>query len=312
MIIGIDPKIDYAFKRVFGREQNRDILIALLNAVLQPPEDLAVVSVEILNPFNDKETADDKLSIVDVRARDGRGRHFNVEMQMLADKYFTRRLLYYWSRLYAQQLQEADPYELLRPTISICFVNSVRFPEFPEHHLRFRLADETHGVLFNEDLDLHILELPKFTRTAAELTTPLEAWLYFLRHADDVDLAALPAPLAAKNIRRALEELQVIKQNEVDRERYEARVKLQRDAISRELAAQQEGLEKGIEQGLQLGREQGVRLGKAAELIRRIHLCQRLLKQPLTSEEELRRLTIEEQEQLADKLEHALTDAGPK
>jgi hypothetical protein len=59
MVPGIDPKIDYAFKRVFGREQNKPLLIHLLNAVLQPPPAGRVVSLEILNPFNEKEALDD-------------------------------------------------------------------------------------------------------------------------------------------------------------------------------------------------------------------------------------------------------------
>lgn len=72
---GIDPKIDLAFKWLFGREQNMDLLIDLLNAVLKPL--LAVqeiVSLELLNPFSEQDSVDDKLSIVDVKARDCSGR----------------------------------------------------------------------------------------------------------------------------------------------------------------------------------------------------------------------------------------------
>ncbi len=84
MVPGIDPKIDYAFKRLFGSEPNQPLLIDLLNAVLQPPPAQRVAALEILNPFNDKEALDDKLSVVDIKARDQSGRQFNVEMQMLA------------------------------------------------------------------------------------------------------------------------------------------------------------------------------------------------------------------------------------
>ena len=82
MPIGVDPKVDYAFKRVFGREQNTDILCALLNAILQPTPDRRLVSAEILNPFLDQETDDDKLAILDIKARDQLGRLYNIEMQM--------------------------------------------------------------------------------------------------------------------------------------------------------------------------------------------------------------------------------------
>ena len=79
-----DPKVDYAFKHVFGREQSKPALMSLLDAVLQPAAGQNIASIELLNPFNEKEALDDKLSILDIKARDQSGRQFNVEMQMLA------------------------------------------------------------------------------------------------------------------------------------------------------------------------------------------------------------------------------------
>src|SRR6266852_4716030 len=132
MVPGIDPKVDYVFKRLFGRQPNLALSIHLLNAVLQaPPRQLVlpVVDLELLNPFNDKDRLDDKLSILDVKARDQSGRQFNVEMQLLANRYFRQRVPYYWARLHQSQLQEGQDYGVLRPTRSICFVNTRLFPE---------------------------------------------------------------------------------------------------------------------------------------------------------------------------------------
>jgi predicted transposase/invertase (TIGR01784 family) len=78
MIPRIDPKVDYAFKHVFGREQNQSLLVDLLHAVLEPSPQQQIKTLEILNPFNDKEALDDKLSILDIKARDQSGRQFNV------------------------------------------------------------------------------------------------------------------------------------------------------------------------------------------------------------------------------------------
>src|SRR5688572_28827123 len=116
MILGIDPKVDYAFKRLFGMERNRDLLMDLINAVMGLPPGEQVSEVEILNPFNPQETASDKLSIVDIKARDQQGRHFMVEMQMIALANLRQRLLYYWARIYQQQLGGGEDYDLLRPT----------------------------------------------------------------------------------------------------------------------------------------------------------------------------------------------------
>ena len=122
MVPGIDPKVDYVFKRLFGRPPNLALPIHLLNAVLQARSAehvLPVVELELLNPFNDKDRLDDKLSILDIKARDQSGRQFNVEMQLLFNRYFRQRVLYYWARLHQSQLQEGEDYGLLRPTLSM-------------------------------------------------------------------------------------------------------------------------------------------------------------------------------------------------
>lgn len=93
-----DPKVDFAFKHVFAREQNKPLLISLLDAVLQPEAGQNIESLELLNPFNDREALDEKLSILDIKARDQNGRQFNVEMQMLAYGAFRQRALYYWGQ----------------------------------------------------------------------------------------------------------------------------------------------------------------------------------------------------------------------
>jgi predicted transposase/invertase (TIGR01784 family) len=91
MIVGIDPKVDYAFKHLFGRDATRPILIDVLNSILNPAPAHRVREVELLNPFNPKEALDDKLSILDIKARDQTGRQFNIEMQMLAYPYYEKR-----------------------------------------------------------------------------------------------------------------------------------------------------------------------------------------------------------------------------
>src|SRR5579884_2679651 len=94
-----DPRVDYALKHVFGQEQSKPVLLSLVDAVLQPAPAQRLAGLELLNPFNDKEALDDKLSVLDIKARDQSGWHFNIEMQMLAYGAFRQRALYYWARL---------------------------------------------------------------------------------------------------------------------------------------------------------------------------------------------------------------------
>ncbi|MCR4414817.1 MAG: Rpn family recombination-promoting nuclease/putative transposase [Thermoguttaceae bacterium] len=293
MKLGIDPKVDYAFKRVFGDPRNADILTHLLNSVLKLPE--PIVTVEILNPFNDKDFADDKLTVLDVKAQDQAGRLWNVEMQLLLPKHFCARILYYWAGLYRQQLAEGDSYGKLRPAISICLLNQKLFEDVEDYHLAFGLYDVAHGICLTEHVRIHLLELPKFNRELRELRDPLEKWIYFFRYAETMEADALPVPFRDPIYQRTVKELEMLTKDALERERYEARQKAIRDQMSLLEGA----LEQGLEQGLERGRTQGM-------LIERVRLCQQLLNRPVTPEDELLRLPIDELRALADKLKSEL------
>ncbi|HVA44812.1 MAG TPA: Rpn family recombination-promoting nuclease/putative transposase [Pirellulales bacterium] len=301
-----DPKVDYAFKHVFGREQNKPILTSLIDAVLQPAAGQQIESLDLLNPFNDKEDLDDKLSILDIKARDESGRQFNIEMQMLAFGAFRQRALYYWARLHQAQLQEGKKYRDLRPTIAICFLDTPLFPDLSDHHLIFELRERHHHTLFTDQLAMHILELPKFDKAIDELTTPLDRWLFFLRHAEELDLDRLPAALDFAEIRLAVGDLMMITQTELERERYESRLKAQRDFYAALEDATEKGLSEGREKGIAEGREQGRQEGRAEGQIARIHSFQRLLHRDLTAIEKLQSLPPQELDSLAARLEAEL------
>jgi predicted transposase/invertase (TIGR01784 family) len=105
MRLDVDLKVDYAFKKVFGSPSNRDVLTDLLHAVLQPPPGRLITELELLNPFSEQDAVSDKLSIVDIRARDQGMRQFHVEMQMRGEWFQPSRVVYYWAKLHQQQLQ---------------------------------------------------------------------------------------------------------------------------------------------------------------------------------------------------------------
>jgi len=288
MILGIDPKVDYAFKHLLGRQATRPILINVLNSVLHPAPGLQIRDLELLNPFNPKEALDDKLSILDIKARDQAGRQFNVEMQMLGFRYYEKRILYYACKLHQQQLHEGEDYLKLMPTISISFLDHALFPQVPDYHLRFRLLEHAHQVPFSEDLEFHILELPKFTKPAAELASELDIWLYFLRHAEKMDTEALPTALQKQPlVLRALEELKMLTQTDIERERYEARRKAQLDYNT------------GLKVARMEGRAEGEKIGI-------IHAFERLLNRLETPSEELARLSLDDLTRLADELKAQL------
>ena len=277
MNLGVDPKVDYAFRKLFGSETNLPLLLDLLDAVLQPPPDQRIVSAEILTPFNEKDTEADKETIVDIKARDQLGRQYNVEMEMSATWTFPQRVLYYWAVLHAGQLTVGDEYVELRPTISICFVNRILFPGVPDYHLDFQLRSSRYAdLIFSPHESVHVLELPKFARTLDELTDPLDAWCYFLKHGDDLDPDNLPAPLCKAAIPRAMEVLKMLKQSELEWHRYQSQLKARRDRVADLKDSRDEGRAEGRAEGLEAG-----------DVIGRIHAYQSLLQAPLTPREEL-------------------------
>ena len=289
MILGIDPKVDYAFKYLLGRESTRANLIDVLNNVLDPPPGREIEDIELLNPLNLQEAQDDKLSILDIKARDQSGRQFNIEMQMLASPHYVKRILYYWSKLYQQQLHQGENYALLRPTISISFLNHVLFPNVPAHHLKFHLLEDDHHFAMSEDIEFHVFELPKFNKTPAELKSGLDIWLYFLRFAEKIDTEALPTALQLPSILRAVEELKMLTQTDIERERYEARRKAQLDHNTAMVYAH----------------EQGEKIGK---MVGAVHAYELMLQRSETPEEQLHAMSLEDLHRLAEDLKkQALT-----
>jgi predicted transposase/invertase (TIGR01784 family) len=286
---GIDPKVDYAFKWLFGSERNSHLLIDLINAVLDPPPGREVVAVEFLNPFHDLEAEDEKQTILDVKARDQSGRLFNVEMQMLAHRFLPQRILYYWARLYASQLVEGEQYNRLQPTVSICFLNAVLIRDTPVTHLTFGLHDSSQSVTLVPDLEIHLFELPKFDAPAEDVEGIMQGWLYFLRHAATLDTESLPEELCMSPIEQAMHELQKLAQDPEERERYENRLKFLRDQEAIRMTVREEGRQEG-----------------------RIGFARSVLGLPPLTEEELQALSLDEAARMADELEQQVRAKFPK
>lgn len=283
MIPGVDPRIDFAFKKLFGTSRNRSLTVSLLNAVLEGTGRAPIEDVELLDTHDAKDAAGGKLSIVDVRARTSDGRRFIVEMQMLVHRDLVKRLLYYWARGYSAQLHKADDYTRLEPTILICILDEVLFPQPTPYHMRFRLSNVETRLVFAEDIELHTIELPKLTAANAAEARPLDRWSLFLKEAERLDAEALPASLRHAEIQQAMEVLTMIRENEGEWLEYESR--LLRVLDERTL----------LKQSREEGREEGRCIG-------RIQLLQELLLIPVTHKEELSQKSIDELEGLAGEL----------
>jgi predicted transposase/invertase (TIGR01784 family) len=315
--LGIDPTVDYAFKKLFGDPANSDLLIHLLNAVLTPAS--PIVEVQILNPFNEKEFADDKLSVLDLKARDAHRAWFNVEMQSKALGWLRQRIVYYNSSLFVDQLGEGEHYHTLLPAISICFLKEPLFPQVAAPHLRFGLNDCEHGVRLCDSLEIHTIELPKYNYDSSALSAAaaLTQWAFFLDRAAELEVPELKRLLPAREYAKATEIMETIARTPQERQLYESRRKAEMDyraGLDEALAVGMEkgerlGLEKGERLGLEKGERLGLEKGERRALQDQVHFLQGLLQEPLSAQAVLQTMDIAALRRLCGELQDRLRRA---
>ena len=228
----LPPKYDVVFKRLFGDSKDTRLLLALLNALLGWDEPLA--RVDVLDPRLGGENATDKEPALDVLAHDEEGRQFHIEIQVARQEMYLERALYYWARLYAEQLRAGDNYETLKPTISIHILADWTLAELSPTlasdtcHSRYGLLDMDSGKRLTLHQEMHIIELPEFDDALEEVEGDEARWLYFLRYGDqmtDDQTQQMGEPIA-----QAQDKLKRISQDDLLRAAYNARVKAARDA----------------------------------------------------------------------------------
>ena len=129
----IDPVVDCVFKALLGAEENRQLLIHFLNAMLGSELPAPIESVEILSPYNERDSSDDKLSIVDVKARDDQGRIYQIEIQLNTHAQLPARMLFGWGSLYSKQLKRGRKYHLLKPSYAIWLLVDSLFREHDDY-----------------------------------------------------------------------------------------------------------------------------------------------------------------------------------
>ena len=309
MVIGISPLVDFAFKLMFGSPEHTRVTIHFLNAMLagQPK----ITKIQLLNPFLDKEWEFDKLSVLDILATDEHGRMLNIEMQTTVPAGLPERLTYYAADLYASQLVEGQPYTDLRPSITICVLSTSMFPNIPELHLDFRLREER-GQLLTDDLQIHLLELPKLQLSAQNVASasPIEQWAYFLLNVENLTPDDIKRLFPDIEFQEAAGVLVMISLTPRQQRVYDAFMKLKRDEATRVVSTEialEEALRKGEEKGRLEGEERGRRVG---ELLGRIAVLQDLLGLAEPTSAELSLYDPGRLSELADQLQHQVRNRG--
>ena len=220
----INPRVDFAFKKLFGSEENKDILIDFINSIISEKDQ--VKDLILKNPYNEKSFENDKLSILDIKAQDEKNNWFNIEMQIFTQSYYEKRALYYWARIYNSQLESGRNYDLLKKTICINILNFDCLDENNYHNVYKMFNTKSHKDFF-DDIEIHFIELNKYDDKVSSL---LDRWVNFLKKAGLYSQNYLPRELEeVETIKKAVDILEKMYFTDEERELYEAGLKWYRD-----------------------------------------------------------------------------------
>ena len=250
----LDIKTDFAFKKVFGSEGSKDLLISFLNSVIEFDQQQTITDLTIVDPYSIPLLKGMKDTFVDVKAELSDNTKVIIEMQVLNHEGFEKRVLYNAAKNYSLQLKKGDPYHLLNPVIALTITDFILFENTDELINNFKLLEKNHFIQYSDDIELIFIELPKFHKTEPELSSIQDKWLYFIKNAGNLDY--IP-----KNLDQELEKaFNIANEANLSEEELELQHKkkdfiyIQKSSIE---FATKTGMEQGLEKGLQQGLEQG-------------------------------------------------------
>ena len=264
----INPLTDFGFKRIFGTEFNKELLISFLNALFEGEQEVKDVSYLNSEVFGANEVA--RKAIFDVYCQTVDGGKFIVEMQNAYQEFYKDRSIYYSSFPINQQGRKGDWNYELQPVYTIGILN-FSLPEDRNNpaslYREVKLTDiKTHEVFYDKLTYLYI-ELEKFKKTETELVTMLDKWLFVLKNLSN--LMSRPAQLQERVFTKLFEAAEIAKFNSNELRSYEQSINAYRDIKNSLDTASKEGFTKGkIEgkaEGFVEGMEKGMEKGKAKE-----------------------------------------------
>ena len=218
---------------------NEEITKGLLNAILK--EEVTEVNLNC-NTILERDLYDDKLGILDIRAKVNNAVDINIEMQLVDEKNIEKRILFYLSKMYTQNLKQSHNYSELNKCISILFIDFEldRLKEIPKYLTKWNIREETYGkIILTEVLELYIINLSKIDKYSENKI--LDTWVKFISNSEEFDMKN-----ADESIKKAKEVLDEISEDE--HEQYLAH--LREKYIFEIQGIEEAGFDKGLAKGL--------------------------------------------------------------
>ena len=261
----IDLMVDWSFKKIFGTEVNKDILIEFLKVIFPQYaiSDITYVPTEQLGIMED-----DRKAIFDVLCRTVDGKTFLVEMQRGYQKHFFERALFYTSfpimkqgkKALAEEARGNRPWDFSLDGVFFLGILNFKYEddEMTEH--RYRLMEATSKKLMTDKLEFVFVEVEKFDKGEDELETDLDKWLYLLKNMSN--LLERPERLRDRIFTKLFDVAELAQLDDKDRIKYIKSMNTERDTYNQIEYARETGREEGREEGHKVGKEEGLKEGR--------------------------------------------------
>jgi predicted transposase/invertase (TIGR01784 family) len=242
----INPYTDFGFKKLFGTEMNKDLLISFLNA-LPCSQKMEIKDVKYLNSEHLGDGYGDRRAVFDVYCQTADGGRFIVEMQKAEQEYFKDRSIYYSTFAIREQAPKGQKWNYRLEDVYTVGVLNFTFPgeEYPAdkflHEIKLKDVEDNH--VFYDKLTFLYLEMPKFNKREDELVTMFDKWMYVLRNLSR--LLERPKALQDRVFQKVFEQAEIAHYSPEERREYEASVKNYWDYYSTVTTAEKKGEAKG-------------------------------------------------------------------
>ncbi len=260
----VDIKNDVAFRKIFGNENRKEVLISFLNAVLLFENENTIVDVDILTPYQLPDIKGGKVTIVDVKAKDQKGKTYIVEMQVAEVEGFDKRVLYYASKSYSAQIERGDDYEKLNPTYFIGILD-FEVTQNPSYISRHTITDVDTGEQLIKDIEFNFIELPKFNKKEDELNTVIEQWVYFIKNAENINV--IPENTKDKGLKFAYEDADKHNWTKLELEAYDYVFMREQDERGKWALATKRALKEGVQESMENTARKLLKLGVSVEIV---------------------------------------------
>lgn len=241
------PTNDFCFTELM---QNPIVRKGFLAALLKIRPD-EIKETTVLSRETRRSSEDDKYGILDVKIELWNGTIVDVEMQVECLDYWSKRILFYLSKMYTDQIKKGESYNKLKKCIHVSILDFIHFPEDNECYRVIRLHDEKTGALYTDLFELHILELKKLPKDI-QTEDAIIQWMRFFGGQSKEEFEIMSKE--NEYIDEAYNELKRLSANDIKRYQYEARQKMIRDHNSAMDYAKRAGTAQGMEKGIILAK----------------------------------------------------------